>query len=565
MSPYSYNEKHNFYFRPEKKGIGYEDGGEQKLLQILDSVTDKSTLSEEFLPFINDWPSEYHLSRKRHLILRPLGIKPGDRVLELGCGCGSITRYLVEIGAKVTAVEGEISRIAVASKRCEGFTNVNFIADDFLDLEINEKFDWVLMIGVLEYSQRYVQSSNPQKDYIQIVKKYLRESGTFVIAIENKLGIKYLNGASEDHNSKRFYGTQDLYSGRDVTTWGKKELKDLLIQEDFKNIEFYGVFPDYKLPKVIFNEEILNYKNFRAEELLLHIKSLDYSGFNERFYDEAFTMGSFRKNGLMIDLSNSFLVTAKLLSEKNLIRPKELAYYYAIDRKERYCTQTIFSGSDNSIRVKKNLINRPSSFNVPIELKSLTNLENFMIKHQVVEKEMDYLEGILLEIEFAKTLNRSDFKEMPLILDQWLGYLIDKFKLYDKKSMSIINPRTLNKEMSLANVLIDGDALDCGPQNLVKGNDLKVFDLEWTSDSPIPLSWVLFRSCSHIYRGGYGNKKIPFDAKDLFVFVVESLSLTATLEDLQEANNLEIHFQKNVGFSEPLSMKVLTNFEGLQA
>ena len=87
-----------------------------------------------FRSYMKDWPSEYHLSRKRHLIVRPLDIKPGDKVLELGCGCGAVTRYLLEIGANVTAVEGEISRATVAAKRCEGFSNVRFFVDDFLDI-----------------------------------------------------------------------------------------------------------------------------------------------------------------------------------------------------------------------------------------------------------------------------------------------------------------------------------------------------------------------------------------------------------------------------------------------
>jgi 16S rRNA A1518/A1519 N6-dimethyltransferase RsmA/KsgA/DIM1 with predicted DNA glycosylase/AP lyase activity len=55
---------------------------------------------------ITDWPTEYHFSRQRHCLLRPLNIQAGEDVLELGCGCGAMTRYLGEIGAIVDSIEG---------------------------------------------------------------------------------------------------------------------------------------------------------------------------------------------------------------------------------------------------------------------------------------------------------------------------------------------------------------------------------------------------------------------------------------------------------------------------
>jgi SAM-dependent methyltransferase len=155
MKNYSFDPAKSIYHRIDKKGIGYADGGESYLQKIMESEADLSTLSDELQPYMKDWPSEYHLSRKRHLILKPFNIKKNDSVLELGCGCGAVTRYLAEIGADVTAVEGEVARATVAAKRCKGFENVKVAADDLLDIDLDKKFDWVLLIGVFEYSQKY--------------------------------------------------------------------------------------------------------------------------------------------------------------------------------------------------------------------------------------------------------------------------------------------------------------------------------------------------------------------------------------------------------------------------
>ena len=45
-------------------------------------------------------------------IVRLAGVRPGDRVVEIGAGLGSLTLALVEAGARVTAVEVDSSAFA---------------------------------------------------------------------------------------------------------------------------------------------------------------------------------------------------------------------------------------------------------------------------------------------------------------------------------------------------------------------------------------------------------------------------------------------------------------------
>ena len=124
----------NLFRCAKPDSFAYSDGAEaeRRICEIVRSAHDRSTFSSELAGAITDWPSEYHLSRQRHCIVRPLGIKPGDRVLELGCGCGAVTRHLGEIGADVTAIEGAWPRARIAAERCRDLPNVTVIADDFL-------------------------------------------------------------------------------------------------------------------------------------------------------------------------------------------------------------------------------------------------------------------------------------------------------------------------------------------------------------------------------------------------------------------------------------------------
>jgi hypothetical protein len=110
------SEFRNLSCDPELTNIDYSDDFECKLYERIRRATDRSTLSIELLPLIVDWPSEYHISSGRHCLLRPLGIEPATNALELGCGCGAVTRYLGELGALVTAVEGSYETNSCGAK-----------------------------------------------------------------------------------------------------------------------------------------------------------------------------------------------------------------------------------------------------------------------------------------------------------------------------------------------------------------------------------------------------------------------------------------------------------------
>ncbi len=536
------------HVRPANAGIGYADGGEQKLLNILDQVSDKSTFSDELLPHMKDWPTEYHLSRKRHLILRNIGIQPGDRVLELGCGCGAITRYLLEAGAHVTAVEGEVARAAVAAKRCSGFETVRFIADDFLNLELEGGFDWVLMIGVFEYSQKYGKTADRQAEYLQIARRHLAPEGTLVIAIENKLGLKYLNGATEDHNGKRHYGPHDLYEDRDITTWGRQELRDILARNGFTHQHFSGVFPDYKLPRIVLDEKIDQQPAFRAEELLHYSRSLDYRGVNDRFFDESLVAGALRKNGLLIDMANSFLVTAKMNSPLRH-DPERLAISYAVDRKDNYCTETVFSARNGQTLVEKRKLKTHRPERARLAFATAADGALIQIEHRPETHPLPYHEGELLGQAFSKAVQRGKLHSAGDLLQEWLAYLVVNFGFHSRTTDRPLPYESLKGRM-LANVLIDGDALDCGPQNIVMRDNPVAFDLEWRATSPIPLAWLLTRNCQHILRHNQAHGA-AMQLTELVGLVAEYLGVTATTEDIEEGQALERQFQEAVGHAEP--------------
>lgn len=71
-------------------------------------------------------------------IVEAAGIKPGDAVLEIGPGIGTLTQGLAEAGANVTAVEIDRRLLEVLSKTLEGYENVRVVHGDILRINIAE-------------------------------------------------------------------------------------------------------------------------------------------------------------------------------------------------------------------------------------------------------------------------------------------------------------------------------------------------------------------------------------------------------------------------------------------
>ena len=65
-------------------------------------------------------------------------IEPGDRVLEIGPGIGTLTQGLAEAGADVTAVELDKKLPAVLAETLKGYDNVRIVPGDILKVNIPE-------------------------------------------------------------------------------------------------------------------------------------------------------------------------------------------------------------------------------------------------------------------------------------------------------------------------------------------------------------------------------------------------------------------------------------------
>lgn len=111
---------------------------------------------------------------KLDLVCRKLDLRPGMRVLDIGCGWGGTAKFVAErydVSVRGVTVSGEQARYA--QELCDGL-DVEIRFQDYRSLE--DRFDRVLSLGMLEH----VGYKN-YDEFMRIVRDHLADDGLFLL------------------------------------------------------------------------------------------------------------------------------------------------------------------------------------------------------------------------------------------------------------------------------------------------------------------------------------------------------------------------------------------------
>ena len=281
----------------------YSDGViEDEMLEIAENYPEEKW--NQVIAERKSWPILYHFSHIRENILSWLPFTGEEKVLEIGSGCGPITGILAKKAKSVTCNDLSKMRSTINAYRNKNCDNVKIMVGNFQDVEssLTETYDYITLIGVFEYSQGYIGTEQPYVEMLRRISRHLAPGGKVVIAIENRLGLKYWAGCTEDHVGKYFEGLENYPDTKGVRTFSRKELSDIIDKAGNFKTTFYYPYPDYKFPMTIYSDKRLpkkgelrdNFCNFDRNRIQL---------FNEgKVYD------SLTDAGLFQEFSNSFLV-----------------------------------------------------------------------------------------------------------------------------------------------------------------------------------------------------------------------------------------------------------------
>lgn len=517
----------------DSNDFNYSDGNdfEQELYDLISFAQDKSLFSKALTDRIVNWPTFCHLSPVRANLLRPVSAILKGKVLEMGSGCGILTRYLGEIGSEVVALEASAQRSRITRARTSDLNNVTVICDRIESFQTSSKFDIVTMIGVLQYSRIFTQfQKNAEIKILQAAIDQLAEDGVLIIAIQNKLGLKYFAGCPEGNTGIPFFGIENQYHDKSIIRFDQQEIRELLTSLGLEYQQFLYPFPDYHMPKSILNDKGINDLNpFFVSDIIA--PSMNQDKRRPDWVTPNFMLESawetICKAGLTSNLANAFLILASK-SDKHLRsfdKDRTLVWHYSTDRPAEYATEKQFQSNElNEIVIKGKKV---------CEKKGSSNF----ITHTLSDS--PYIEGRIYWSYFINIVKNPQW-QMSTVANwalKWMQLICKEANIPDLYNINLYDQQ------------VDGKFYDCTPFNCVQDEhgNLHLIDMEWNFEFKMKIIVIFTRgiigSFLNITKINYPGR-IETEIIGLIVSLFKELNIEICESLIKAAFNFDMFCQR---------------------
>lgn len=413
-----------------------------------------------------------------------------DEILEIGGNLGELTSMFCKITKHVTTIEPNAINAEEISKKCEKENNLELIIDNFKNIELEKQYDKIILIGIISRIKEIFGENISLEQIIKKLEKNLKQGGRFIIAIDNKFGLRYFAGNPENILNKKFISLIGYNNEQEkIETFTKKKLEKLFIKLGYK-YNFYYPLPDYKIPDVIFSDKQLpqynsvdKYNPYYTEKSTIIINEIDV--FREILKDNP-EMFTFFANSFLIELTKENLEYEYNYISFNNLRKEEyrlitkIADKYVEKRPINEKANEHYKNIRQNIEILKSL-----------DIKTLDYIEKDIIKSKYINQEL------LLNNILTKKLEENKYDEFEEILNKYIKILNTKtYKEddYDKTVFGKYNIQIENKEIiNELNFMEDG-LWDMTFKNCFYINsELYFFDQEW-NEKNMPSEYILYRS-----------------------------------------------------------------------
>ena len=430
------------------------------------------------------------LSEIRENILSWYPFKENTSILEIGANLGEITGLFCQKAKKVVALEESKTKAEIIAKRHQNKQNLEIMVGDLNNIKIEEKFDYIILIGYLE---------NKKVDFkqtLKIAKSLLAENGTILLALDNKLGMKYFSKTDStgitisNPVNKQFINLNKIY----------EYLKEL----DLSNIKTYYPMPDYKLTNVIFTDQRPLSKNDLSRNVTYNNNDTILFFDENTAYRELLDI----KENISKNFVNSYLLEITNKEINNKIK----FISFSNMRKNEYKIKTIMDDE----YVYKYPSNNESKKHIE---ETKENIE--IIKESNLKTLDDYNEnGIISKFSKEKTLDEIIIE---LFKNNQKDEAIDLMKRFKNEIKEKLKPGDIeknvfdkyeikyNKEDLLSMYFVKDGLWDLIFQNCFYINqEFYFYDQEWKEEN-LPIDFIMYRAVKY-----FGRLKKYISDEDLY-------------------------------------------------
>jgi cyclopropane-fatty-acyl-phospholipid synthase len=190
---------------------------------------------------------------KLDLICQKLGLKPGMRILDIGCGWGGFARYAAEkYKAEVTGITVSREQVELCKTSCQEL-HVEIKLQDYRD--VTDTYDHIVSVGMIEH----VGYKN-YREYMKVAHRCLKNEGLFLL---HTIGGNKSVTSTDPWTNKYIFPNGMLPSIKQIGA----AIEGLFVMEDWHNFS-----ADYDKTLMAWHKNLIN--NWH------NIKS----NYDERFY-----------------------------------------------------------------------------------------------------------------------------------------------------------------------------------------------------------------------------------------------------------------------------------------
>jgi len=491
----------------------YSDGDvEDEILKAVEDYEDPV----ELLMKESSWPFLYHLSPIRENVLEWYDFDPEGSLLEIGSGCGAVTGLFCRKLRRVVGIDLSKRRSLINASRNKNHDNLEIMVGNFEDVVIEEKFDYVTLIGVLEYSIYYIHGERPFETMLEKARSFLKPGGKLIIAIENKYGMKYWAGAREDHTGRLFDSLHNYKGVEKVRTFSRDGLEAMLKEAGFRVNDFYYPMPDYKLPEEIYSDHYLP-----GPGALRHT-AVSYDRDRYQIFNEAEVFDGICADGKFPFFANSFLVISSL-EEKQGETGATVYAKFNRGRAPQFQTETLICESEGErCVIKKALYEAGKEHVQSSEWKRDLILRNYP-GIQPVEVETDPAEGKAsypyVRGESASSLLLKESGHPDRLIEK-IRNLADQLLQVSEEARA---PFAVTQEfLQVFGEYIPEEGQECPGvsganidlifDNLIQcDGSWRAIDYEWTFNFLLPVNYIRYRAFYYFYDYNYLYMKDRID------------------------------------------------------
>ena len=431
----------------------------------------------------NTYPYHYFLSPLRHNLFHWYPFKKDGSLLEIGAGYGQLTSLFTKKVNHVIAVEDSQSKCKIISKRAE---NATVLVSDFNNLELEEKFDYIILCNIFEYAKSFVNSENPYVDYLNYLKGFLKEDGIILLALSNRLGLKYFAGFKEEHTDQLFSGINEYPNADNVQTFSKTELEKIINAAGFSNYKFFYPYPSHEIPETINTDKLINEIPFTGVS--------EFSRERFLFFDEKKLNLTLSEENLSQYFTNSFLVEIKTSDREY---PTDNIDFVKIgaQRKEEFNIYTIIWSdgkvSKTPISAKANKHIKRMVEGSKYDMGKIKCLDAKLIGNSLYYDFIDQKSCEYLMLDFISKNDKEKFFELiEEIYDALFYNSFETDKYATAEFLNIFKEKSKIKFHCHEKSYLD---LILGNMFLIDG-EFTTIDYEWIYDFPIPLEYIFYRT-----------------------------------------------------------------------